>query len=117
MKRDDDLIRDTLLKMEDADDYLFVCAPSFGDDLEERRLHFHLALLADAGYVLEINRGVYRLTNQGFDYLNTIRDGEIWKETRSAVSKIGGGTFSLIKEIGTALIKAELKARLGLDLG
>jgi hypothetical protein len=30
MKRDDDLIRDTLLKMEDADDYLFVRAPSFG---------------------------------------------------------------------------------------
>ncbi len=80
-------------------------------------VRLHLALLADAGYVLEINRGVYRLTNQGFDYLNTIRDGEIWKETRSAVSKIGGGTFSLIKDIGTALIKAELKARMGLDIG
>jgi hypothetical protein len=119
MKRDDDLIRDLLLKMEESDDSDYVCSLTMGSEPEEEREYFHLQLLGDAGYVLETGRhgGVFRVTNQGYDYLNTIRDGEIWNKTKVAVKGVGGGTFDIIKDIATALIKAELKARLGLDLG
>ncbi len=119
MKRDDDLIRDLLLKMEEAEDYIFCCPASIGMGIEERRQYFHLQLLSDAGYVMETGRngGVFRLTNPGFDYLNTIRDGEIWSRTKVAAKGVGGGTFDIIKDIATAYVKAELKARLGLDLG
>jgi hypothetical protein len=119
MKRDDDLIRDLLLKMEEAEDFMFLSYSTLGASIEERREQFHLKLLSDAGYVLETGRngGVFRLTNQGCDYLNTIRDGEIWDKTKVVAKGVGGGTFDIIKDIATAFIKAELKARLGLDLG
>jgi hypothetical protein len=71
MKRDDDLIRDLLLKMEESDDSDYVCSLTMGSEPEEEREYFHLQLLGDAGYVLETGRhgGVFRVTNQGYDYL------------------------------------------------
>lgn len=119
MKRDDDFIRSLLLKMEESEDSDYVAALTLDSSPEEEREYFHLQLLSDAGYVLETGRngGVFRLTNQGCDYLNTIRDSEIWNKTKTVAKGVGGGTFDIIKDIATALIKAELKARLGLDLG
>ncbi|OYU52080.1 MAG: hypothetical protein CFE27_08760 [Alphaproteobacteria bacterium PA1] len=118
MKRDDDLIRCLLLKMEESEYSDYVCSLTIGSEPEEEREYFHLQLLSDAGYVLETGHhsGVFRLTNQGYDYLNTIRDGEIWNKTKVAAKGVGGGTFEIIKDIATAYIKAELKLRLGLDL-
>ncbi|MEN9854989.1 MAG: hypothetical protein RL186_937 [Pseudomonadota bacterium] len=121
MKRDDDLIRDILFKMEASEYSDYVVSLALGpstedeDDLE----YYHLQLLSDAGFVLEnINdRGVFRLTNQGHDYLNAIRDGKIWNKTKIAAKAVGGGTFDILKEIATSYVKAELKARIGLDLG
>jgi hypothetical protein len=91
MKRDDDLIRCLLLKMEESEYSDYVCALTIDSEQEEEREYFHLQLLSDAGYVLETGHhsGAFRLTNQGCDYLNTIRDSEIWSKTKVAAKGVG----------------------------
>ena len=57
-----------------------------------------------------------RLTWAGHDFLDTVRDPEVWTRTKDGASKMGGWTFGLLKDLGTAYLKHVAKERLGLDL-
>ena len=56
------------------------------------------------------------LTWEGHDFLDTVRDPDVWKRTKEGASKMGGWTFGLLKDLGTAYLKHVAKERLGLDL-
>lgn len=57
-----------------------------------------------------------RLTWSGHDFLDTVRDPEVWKRTKSGASKIGGLAFEGMKNMAMAYAKHLAKERLGLDL-
>ena len=119
MKRNLDLIRHILLTTENTNlselsvlDYVTE-SYSFGD------VSYHIELLADAGYlvVLDISTlsSVYsdylvrRLTNQGHDFLNSIRNDTIFNKTKHTVlSRVGNVALDVIKEIATAIAKNQL---------
>lgn len=100
MKRDDDLIRELLFEAESSDD------PLFGPfDDEDETGYAHAILLCDAGFFHEVHSGIFRLTNQGHDYLAAIRDDGIWQKTKEAASTAGGVGLGVMKDIAVAYAK------------
>ena len=126
MKRDMDLVREILLAVEDG-------FQTFGDskitEVEARfpwpaqTVHEHLHLLLEAGLLEKLGESrhakllhIRGLTWEGHDFLDTVRDPEVWKRTKAGALAIGGWTFGMLKEFGVAYLKQVAKERLGLDL-
>jgi hypothetical protein len=56
------------------------------------------------------------LTWKGVDFLDTIRDPIAWRMTKEGIKKVGGASWEIVIDIAKAILKAEAKKRLGLDL-
>lgn len=118
MKLDKDLVREILLAIEDngAD-------PRGWMDLEipdhsSREVSYHVHLLDEAGLVEAIDlshmgRDGYewkpkRLTYQGHEFLDTVRDSEVWRLTKETAKQAGVGGLKALFEIGKAYTKQKL---------
>jgi hypothetical protein len=55
------------------------------------------------------------LTYRGHEFLDTVREREIWDKTKETAKKGGVKTLELIWEISKAIVKSELKKRTGLE--
>lgn len=117
MKRDDDYIRELLFEAEASQDLYVTAFLHLNMTAEETRRHQHAELLCDAGFFQAVNKGVYRITNQGHDYLAAIRSDTVWGKTKEAAGKLGGVTLGIMKDLAVAIIKQEAKTKLGFDLG
>ena len=124
MKRDPDLIRTILLAVEATP----AGEPISNNDIEAEghdpvEVSEHVQLLHQAGF-LEVTisqelkpRGsrtcfIRRITWNGHEYLDTIRDPRIWARTKDAVAKVGGATsVELIKFVATQFAKEALGFR------
>lgn len=116
MKRDDDLIRDLLFEAEASDQPYLLAVMSMNPSEAHLKRHMHAVWLSDAGFFQQVNDGVFRITNQGHDYLAAIRDDSVWKKTKEAASTAGGVGLGVMKDIAVAYVKQELSTRLGLSL-
>ncbi len=119
MKRDMELVRELLLKVEAAPE-----KPSWkdlvaaADEAEAQRILSHLKLIEEEGFVrsIVVNAGTYRLpqdielTWKGHEFLNDVRDPEIWRRTKERAKGVASIGVAYMWE----LAKAEVKARLGL---
>lgn len=126
MRLDKDLIRKILLAVEASDR-----TPGQGVDIEiegvsDEEVGYHVLLLSEAGYLVAEDIGhlaedlafeVQRLTFDGHELLDTMRDPEVWSRTKGALSKVGAGGLQLAFEIGKAMVRKVLVERTGLDLG
>ena len=85
MKRDNDYLRELLFKFENSDDYLIFAIPTLGMSPGEQKAYYHIQLLSDARYVVKVrdaeNSG-HRLTFQGHDFIEAIRDEGIWEKNK-----------------------------------
>lgn len=116
MKRDDDLIRDLLFEAEASDQPYLMAFMTMSPSEADLKRHMHAVWLSDAGFFQEVNDGVFRITNQGHDYLAAIRDDGVWQKTKEAASTAGGVGLGIMKDIAVAYVKQELSTRLGLSL-
>ncbi len=116
MKRDDDLIRDLLFEAETSNQPYLLAIMTINPSESDLKRHMHAVWLSDAGFFQEVNKGVFRITNQGHDYLAAIRDDGVWKKTKEAASTAGGVGLGIMKDIAVAYVKQELSTRLGLPL-
>ena len=57
-----------------------------------------------------------RLTYQGHEFLDTIRDGEVWRRTKAGAEKIGGASIGFVWELAKAYGKQLVTERLGFSL-
>ncbi len=100
MKRDMDLIRTILLKVE-ADETLSgsfqaVNAATFGiTDHTDTEVIYHLVMLVEAGFLVGniklVNVGqivISKLTWNGHEFLDDIRDPEIWRKTKERAKSV-----------------------------
>lgn len=133
MKRDMDLIRELLLKLEalpirqggvvhialyenDPEDDLRIDGFTF-DQIE-----YHLNLIDQAGLIVGAgNRpmtGILfkSLSWEGHDFLDSIRDPEVWRKTRNGVKEVGGFTFELVKDLAKGFVKKQIEDRTGIVL-
>lgn len=117
-----DLIRTILLKVE-ADETLAgsfqrVNAATFGiTDHTDAEVIYHLVMLVEAGFLaanIKLARVgeivVSRLTWNGHEFLDDIRDPEIWQRTKERAKSVASIGLGFLWEIA----KAELKKKLGL---
>ena len=101
MKRDMDLVREILLRIEDA--------PGFApkdievDGHSEASVAYHIYLLIDAGFVEGIDTTrmgsggptglARRMTWEGHEFLDAAREPERWGVVKKMIGKIGGATL------------------------
>lgn len=130
-RRDMDLIRGLLLRIEEGEDYfetvdqdlalVMGTDPSGHPTREEaERLNLHLELLEGGGLVQFTRTGegwfVDRITWAGYDFLDSIRDEEVWRYTKEGVSLAGGFTFELVKALAKGFLKKKIENLTGFDL-
>lgn len=116
MKRNLDLIRSLLLKIEESEkglDSLETALTGYTQD----QIDYHLGMLIDAGYVNATcmhtlaRKHFYAngLSMQGHDYLDSVRDEGIWKQVKEKLGTVSGGTaLAVVQEIASKIILAKL---------
>ncbi len=125
MKLDKELIREILLAIEASDHVPIVWMKLQISDHEPQTVSHHVMLLAEAGLIEAQNTSTLskfewqpkRLTYRGYEFLDSIRDPEIWRKTKAGAAKAGGGSLSFLWELAKGYAKAEIKAKTGIDLG
>lgn len=117
MIRDDDYLREVLLEWEAEGEWLIAVPNHLGGSEEDRKYLGHVMLAVDAGLVAPVGKDTYRLTAQGHDYLDALRDEGIWSRTKQTVAETGGNaTLSILQQIGLALLRKKISDHTGLDL-
>jgi len=120
MKRDMDLVRQLLLTIErDGTPELQDVPIVEGHDA--RLVVYHVRLLKEAGLanamdVSTLDGEEYiqiAMTWQGHEFLETVRDPEIWRKTKTGAAKVGSFSIALIADLAKATITAKA-ASLGL---
>jgi len=119
-----DLIRKLLLQIEEKDDgsgrQVHIELPDWND----AQLADHLFQLHERGLIDGIDASTLaaraflplRLTSSGHDFLDSVRDPEIWQKTKDSASAAGGFTVELLGEIAKGLVKTKIKQHTGIDI-
>jgi hypothetical protein len=122
MKLEKELVRKILLKVEDFEGETYDGVPLEFEDYTERQIAYHVMLLIEAGYLVGEDLSTLsgdeweaqRLTYAGHEFLDTIRDAEVWRRTKDAAVKVGGVSLQVMVEIGKAYAKQVLQERTGI---
>lgn len=126
MKRDLNLIRKILLAIEESNSVpiSFKGVEPLAQTInvvDFASVSFHVSLLIDANYIeatdISIkgvnykNYFITRLTNNGCDYIDSIRDISVWQKTQEKLQTIGGSaSLDVIKTIATQIILKALQS-------
>ena len=126
VQRDMDYVRALLLDIEGKErPGLKDLLPVDAGNAEYAKLAGHLRMLIDeAGFVsgipAHINAGKnwldLRLTWQGHDFLDSVRDPETWSKTKKGAAAAGGFTVDLLKDLAMGLIKKQIEEYTGVKL-
>lgn len=121
VKRDMDVVREILLAIENGLKSFDLSEDFPNSEIDAEQLEYHYDLMVKHGLINQMARSigggvhVTGLTWEGHDFVDTLRDPEIWKKTKNAASKIGGVSFKAMLEIGKAIAKQELQ-KLGIPM-
>ncbi len=130
MKRDMDLIRTLLLKLEDFQLVAgTVDSIPYGDDwfkidgFDLDTIVYNANLLEQAGFIHSpphsggmMALGFAGLTWSGHEFLDDIRNPEAWRKTKDAMKKVGGFGLEIAAQVTKQYLKDALKTHLGLTI-
>ena len=117
MKRDMDLIRKMLLRIESDEHAL---APDIIEipDYTQEQINYHAFLLGEAGLAVTSETTnatdkspqaiVMRLTWAGHEFLDSAREHQIWNQAKDSIAKLGGASLQIWMIVLTELIKKKL---------
>jgi hypothetical protein len=131
MKRDMDLMRGLLLKLEALPvprGGVLTIPPNHeaiaveGYDVDQ--IDYHLSQIIREGWIDEggegarpmIGIGFRCLTPAGHDFLDSVRDPETWSRTKKAAAGAGGFTLDLLRDLAKGLIRKQIEDRTGVKL-
>lgn len=113
MKRDMQLVRKLLLELEKRDHIIATSDMMVieGEDHDPWTIEYHLSILADSEFVAAVysNSGHishYRLTWQGHEFIDAVRDDTIWRKVTEALQKLGGHTYPMLLNFAERLLLA-----------
>jgi Hypothetical protein (DUF2513) len=129
LKRDMDLIRELLLKLEalpirrggivsitpDAEE---IAVPGY----DVAQIDYHLSQICQSGFIDEggarpmTGIGFRCLTPAGHDFLDSVRDPEIWEKTKKGAEQAKGFTVDLLKDLAKGLVKKQIEEFTGVKL-
>ncbi|RYY90112.1 MAG: DUF2513 domain-containing protein [Chitinophagaceae bacterium] len=125
MKRDMDLVREILLDAESLE-HGYVNGVLKIDGYTEDQIGHHVYLMEQAGLVeaadassMDSDSPIALLISikwQGHDFLDSVRDPEIWKQTKDIAERAGGYSIALLGDLAKGLIKTQIKRITGVDV-
>ena len=133
LERDLDCVRDLLLRMEAGEatfctissataQALMIELESEVSDEEAQKLAYHLDLL-EQGELITIgfrsgggDVHVDALTWKGHDFLDGVRDNEIWAKTKAGAKTVGGISFELLGELAKGFAKKKILDHTGIEI-
>ena len=115
MKLNHDCIRKTLLYFEETlDCYGTLELSNFSlDGFSEEDTLYSIKKLTDAGFISarilddvtgDILITVTEITWEGHKFLDTIRDNQVWKETKNILSKVSSCSISFVSTIASQVL-------------
>nr|WP_176704158.1 DUF2513 domain-containing protein [Pseudomonas sp.]QDK64831.1 hypothetical protein pA16J1_p17 [Pseudomonas sp.] len=126
MKLDQDLVREILLAVEDTSHSPEESITLTLENRTSQEVSYHVMLLDEAGFLVGNDASfmedvfpvwqVKRLTYKGHEFLDTVRDSEVWRRTKAGAEQAGGAGLGFLLEIGKAYGKQVFKERLGIEL-
>ncbi len=106
MKRDPSYMREILLEYEASTSSDVMERDFLGMRGSDQKRFHHVQLLCDAGLLERISQSVFRLTNQGHDFLDSIRDEGRWKKVMDRIAEHGGDwTMEVLKTVALNIFK------------
>lgn len=126
MKLDYDCLRYILLAIEDTDKSRILASSLTNDTYSKGEILHHVDCLKDVHYIetsspmtcLDAPSSdcyIFRLTMQGHQFLDTIRNDTVWKETKKITSKIGTATLDVIIDIASKVLSDIIAKQMGLN--
>jgi hypothetical protein len=117
MRRDSDLIRAILLAIETDDRCEVLRLPDL-DGFSDEAVHFHARLLVEKGFLKtyfpdRTGRQPWvciHLTWEGYDFLDAIRDPEIWRLVKRTAAKVGSWSIETLAAVAKAMIVSRIEA-------
>src|SRR5262249_28078909 len=130
MRRDMDLIRELLLRLEGLPRdrmggvySIYAYDADFkGEGKTDEEVDYHFQLLRDSGLIdspgSQPMDGITfsGLTWQGHDFVDAIREEKVWRLAREGALQAGGFSFDLVKELAKGFIRKQLEERTGIKL-
>lgn len=129
MRRDLDLIRALLLKLEqwpmEMGDVVTIVADDPAIAVEgytTHQIHDHLSWILERGLVEQFDSqpmmGITfsRLSWEGADFLDAVRDPEVWRKTKRATEGAGGFSMELVRDLARGFIKKQIEEHTGIKL-
>ena len=111
--RDMELVRKILFELEEKSPFIdFSCDEIEGYDLVT--VVYHLEIMEDAGLVkfvkLHFDEGgaEARLTWEGHEFLEAVRDDKRWEKVKAEMSKGGGFVYEIAKSIAVDFLEEEI---------
>ena len=84
---------------------------------DEHKRRYHAALLCDAGLMVQSGDHAFRLTNQGHDHLEAIRDPGLWAKTKDAIAETGGNaTLEIMKDLAVGFLRKKIQQNTGIEM-
>lgn len=127
MKRDMGLIRLLLLELEELDldgqsTYHYRSHDFQIDGYTWAQVNYHYDLAEEAGLVFagqnSVSNGFLfrRLTWGGHDFVDAVRDEDIWNKTKEGALAAGGFSFDLVKDLAKGFIRKKVETLTGVEL-
>lgn len=129
MKRDMDLVRELALWLERKDDHavrkpqdIEIDGYSFG------QIGYHLNRMYEAGLISGevlkskstqdriIEVWPFDLSWAGHEFVDSVRDPEIWAKTKAGIHVAGGFSLDLIKALAKGFLKKKLEQHTGVEI-
>ena len=118
MKRDMDLVRAILLKTEDAQEESYDSAALVSETWDQAMITYHVEIMAEAGLLVAnvshyIGGGshafITRLTWNGHEFLDAVRDDSTWNKTKSRIGEaVGSASLEVVKAVAVAVAREAL---------
>jgi hypothetical protein len=134
VKRDLDLIRDLLRAINDLEPEDAVASPWKQLQISNRtysEIRYHTRMLLERRFLYEeavildalgassdvvVKTRPDAITDSGHDFLDSVRDPEIWAKTKKGAAAAGGFTIDLLKDLALGFVKKQIEERTGVKL-
>jgi len=129
MRRDMDLIRAIMLKLEQMprkQGILEQLLPGEGgmvfDGFSPGEVAYHLELILESGFL--VTHGTMmsgeilfdRLSVAGHDFVDSVRSPEVWAKTKKGAEAAGGFTVDLLKDLAKGFIRKQIEDMTGVKI-
>lgn len=126
MKRDMDFVRDILLRVEHDENLSSdqLMPHDIGWSAEDNLVDHLIMLIDEVGLISGIEAHSssghswlnLRLTWQGHEYLDDIRDPDIWRQTKEGVNQVGGFSLDVLRALAKGLVKKNIEKHTGVEI-